>query len=57
MQYGRFITVEGIEGVGKSSNIDFLAGLIESHGYKVLQSREPAGTPIAERIRRLLVER
>ena len=57
MQYGRFITVEGIEGVGKSSNIDFLAGLIESHGYNVLKSREPGGTPIAERIRRLLVER
>ncbi len=57
MQYGRFITVEGIEGVGKSSNIDFLAGIIESHGYKVLKSREPGGTPNAERIRRLLVER
>lgn len=56
MHRGRFITVEGIEGVGKSSNIDFLAGLIESHGYKVLKSREPGGTPMAERVRRLLVE-
>lgn len=56
MQNGRFITIEGIEGVGKSSNIDFLAEIIESHGYKVLKSREPGGTANAERIRRLLVE-
>ena len=54
MQRGKFITFEGIEGVGKSTNIDFLAGIIESHGHTVLKTREPGGTPIAEDIRRLL---
>lgn len=53
---GLFITVEGIEGVGKSSNIDFLADLIESAGHTVERTREPGGTPFAERIRALLLE-
>ncbi len=55
MKRGRFITVEGIEGVGKSSNIDTLVGHIESAGIKVLTTREPGGTPIAEDIRNLLM--
>ena len=53
---GKFITFEGIEGVGKSTNIDHLAGIIEAHGFDVLRTREPGGTPIAEDIRRLLKE-
>ena len=56
MKTGKFITVEGIEGVGKSTNVDFLAQAIEKRGHKVLTTREPGGTPIAERIRELLVE-
>ena len=56
MQNGKFITFEGIEGVGKSTNIDYLVGLIEAHGHTVLQTREPGGTPIAEEIRRMLKE-
>ncbi|MCH8060616.1 MAG: dTMP kinase [Proteobacteria bacterium] len=56
MNSGKFITVEGIEGVGKSTNVDFLAQAIEKRGHKVLTTREPGGTPIAERIRELLVE-
>lgn len=51
MDTGRFITVEGIEGVGKSSNIDRLTRTIEAHGHRVLTTREPGGTPTAERIR------
>ena len=51
---GKFITFEGIEGVGKSTNIDHIAGIIESHGIDVIKTREPGGTPIAEDIRRLL---
>lgn len=53
---GRFITVEGIEGVGKSSNIAFLTAALERRGIRVLTTREPGGTPMAERIRALLVE-
>jgi dTMP kinase len=56
MDPGKFITVEGIEGVGKSTNIEFLAALIEEKGVKVIRTREPGGTPMAERIRALLLE-
>jgi dTMP kinase len=56
VQRGKFITVEGIEGVGKSTNIDFLAGLIEAQGHTVMKTREPGGTPIAEDIRSILKE-
>ena len=56
MDRGKFITVEGIEGVGKSTNIDFLAALIEEKGHAVIRTREPGGTPMAERIRELLLE-
>ena len=51
---GKFITVEGIEGVGKSSNIDILVAHIESAGFTVMTTREPGGTPLAEEIRELL---
>ena len=53
---GKFITVEGIEGVGKSTNIEFLSKLIEKEGFDVLVTREPGGTPMAERIRQMLLE-
>ena len=54
MQRGKFITFEGIEGVGKTTNIDFLADLIEAQGHAVMKTREPGGTPIAEDIRNIL---
>lgn len=53
---GKFLSVEGIEGVGKSTNIEFLLTLIESKGYQVIRTREPGGTPMAERIRSMLLE-
>ncbi|MFT5501631.1 MAG: dTMP kinase [Woeseiaceae bacterium] len=56
MARGKFITVEGIEGVGKSTNIDHLSAIIEAHGFEVLRTREPGGTPMAERIRQMLLE-
>ena len=57
MRRGRFISVEGIEGVGKSSNIDVLVSHIKEAGYEVLTTREPGGTPLAEDIRQLLMHR
>jgi dTMP kinase len=56
MAPGKFITVEGGEGVGKSTNIDLICNLIRRHGYQVVETREPGGTPMAERIRDMLLE-
>lgn len=56
MARGKFITVEGIEGTGKSTNIDFLTSLIEANGFEVVRTREPGGTPMAEKIRQLLLD-
>ena len=56
MPKGKFITIEGVEGVGKSTNMDFIANRLTAAGYNVLRSREPGGTPMAERIRDMLLE-
>lgn len=52
---GRFITFEGIDGAGKSSQIAALVKLLESHGIVVEQTREPGGTELGERLRALLL--
>ncbi|WP_255558142.1 dTMP kinase [Zhongshania aquimaris] len=52
---GRFITVEGTEGVGKSTNIAFIQGLLSSAGIQHIVTREPGGTALAEEIRNVLV--
>ncbi|MFQ3201836.1 MAG: dTMP kinase [Zhongshania sp.] len=52
---GRFITVEGTEGVGKSTNIAFIQTLLDKANIPHIVSREPGGTPLAEEIRNLLV--
>jgi dTMP kinase len=57
MERGKFISVEGIEGVGKSTNIDVVVSRIKAAGYKVLTTREPGGTPFAEDIREILMNR
>ncbi len=54
MDRGKFITFEGIEGVGKSTNINHLVNAIEAAGHDVLVTREPGGTPMAERLRDLV---
>lgn len=54
---GRFITLEGIEGTGKSTNLAFVAGLVRQAGREVVVTREPGGTPLAEGIRELLLAR
>ncbi len=56
MSLGRFITVEGIEGVGKSTQVAALARGLEARGLEVRVTREPGGTPLAERIRSLVLE-
>ena len=53
---GKFITFEGGEGAGKSTQIALLAEALEAAGNSVTQTREPGGAPGAERIRTLLVE-
>jgi dTMP kinase len=53
---GLFITVEGGEGVGKSTNIAFLEEQLKGHGVDLIVTREPGGTPLAENIRKLLLQ-
>lgn len=53
---GLFITVEGGEGVGKSTNIAFIAEQIRNCGRELVMTREPGGTAIAESIRKLFLE-
>jgi dTMP kinase len=55
MARGRFITVEGIEGVGKSTNVGFICERIGAAGFGVVSTREPGGTPLAEDIRDLVL--
>ncbi|WP_136679962.1 dTMP kinase [Neptunomonas sp. XY-337] len=52
---GFFITVEGTEGVGKSTNIAFIQQLLAEQGKELLVTREPGGTPLAEEIRAMLL--
>ncbi|WP_369990450.1 dTMP kinase [Pseudomonas xanthosomatis] len=52
---GLFITLEGPEGAGKSTNREYLAERLREQGIDVVMTREPGGTPLAERIRELLL--
>jgi dTMP kinase len=53
---GRFITLEGVDGAGKSSHIQFIADAVAASGRHVIVSREPGGTDLAERLRRTILE-
>ncbi len=52
---GRLITVEGLEGVGKTTNLQFIADWLTAQGVPFKMTREPGGTPVAEEIRQLLL--
>ena len=54
---GRFITFEGIDGAGKSSHIEALAERLRARGQRVLVTREPGGTELAEALRELVLQR
>ena len=53
---GRFITLEGSEGVGKTSNLEAVVESLQRLGITVVQTREPGGTPLAEALRDLLLQ-
>jgi dTMP kinase len=53
---GQFVTVEGIEGAGKSTQLERLHSRLREQGTEVLVTREPGGTPLGERIRELLLD-
>lgn len=53
---GKFITLEGLDGCGKSTQLERLAGVLRSQGCSVLVTREPGGTSTGEKIRKLLLD-
>ncbi|WP_428033834.1 dTMP kinase [Amphritea sp.] len=55
MSSGRFITLEGTEGVGKSTNLRFIESVLQQHQISYRLTREPGGTPLAEEVRELLL--
>ena len=57
MNRGKFITLEGIEGAGKSTVARFVCECLRARGLSVLATREPGGTPLAERVRQIVLER
>jgi len=54
--HGKFITVEGTEGVGKSSNMAFVEAYLKQAGIELIVTREPGGTPLSEKIRDMLLD-
>ncbi len=52
---GKFITLEGVDGAGKSTHLDWIARRIEAAGKNVVVTREPGGTPLGEELRKLLL--
>jgi len=53
---GKFITLEGLDGTGKSTQMRMLAAALRSTGHKVVETREPGGTPTGEKIRKVLLD-
>ncbi|MFO7543754.1 MAG: dTMP kinase [Thiobacillus sp.] len=54
---GKFITLEGVDGAGKSTHLAFVADWVRQQGREVIVTREPGGTPLGETLRELLLHR
>jgi dTMP kinase len=57
MTRGKFITLEGMDGAGKSTHLTWLPGFLEARGVKVQLTREPGGTSLGERLRELMLDK
>lgn len=55
MTRGRFVTLEGVDGAGKSTHVAWIAERLRASGHKLLVTREPGGTRLAERLRELVL--
>ena len=55
MTRGKFITLEGMDGAGKSTHLTWIPAFLEAHGLRVRLTREPGGTPLGERLREMLL--
>lgn len=55
MERGKFISIEGMDGSGKSSHLEFFCDQLQARGLRVVMSREPGGTPISEKLRELVL--
>ncbi len=55
--HGKFITLEGIDGAGKSTHLTWLAGFFQDRGVKAIVTREPGGTALGEKLRALLLDK
>ncbi|MDR4514029.1 dTMP kinase [Nitrosomonas sp.] len=56
MNSGKFITLEGTDGAGKSTQLEYLTALLQQKGQTLVVTREPGGTPLGERLRALLLD-
>jgi len=56
MSKGKFITIDGVEGAGKSTQIDLICSYLHRKGIEVVRTREPGGTDLGEKIRSLLLD-
>lgn len=57
MEKGKFITIEGTDGAGKSTFVPEMKAMLESQGYEVILTREPGGTPFAEELREIILNK
>ncbi len=57
MTRGKFITLEGMDGAGKSTHLTWIPGFLQARGINVQLTREPGGTPLGERLRELMLDK